>query len=134
MAIIDLRPELRLFLLESSDIFTAVGGARIFPHILPQGERRASLVYNLISEITDHHMQGASGLVTARYQLDAWAGLADDADALARLVKNRIDGYRGPMGAVQVQGVFADTAFTRYESNPNLYGVSRDFLIWYGER
>jgi len=130
----DLRPELRLFLLDDAAIFSAVGGARIHPVVMPQGEKRPSLVCNTITETTDHHTQGPSGLVMVRMQIDAYATLPNDADALARAVKDRLDGYRGPMGAIDVQGVFAETARTGYESEPKLYRVGRDYLVWYGER
>jgi len=134
MSLADLRPALRAYLLADAAISSVVGGVRVHPVILPQGETRASLVYNLVSEVNDHHTQGASGLVMARIQIDAWAGLADTADSLARLVKERIDGYRGLMGAVQIQGVFAETAFTSYEDDPKLFRVGRDYLIHFEER
>jgi len=130
----DLRPELRLFLLDDASVFSAVGGARIFPVVLAEGEKRPSLVYNTITETTDHHTQGPSGLVMVRMQLDAYAQLPDDADTLARAVKDHLDGYRGPMGAIAVQGAFAETARTDYQSEPKLYRVSRDYRIFYGER
>jgi len=130
----DLRPELRTFLLDDDAIFSAVGGARIFPVVLAEGEKRPSLVYNLVSDITDHHMQGPSGLIMARLQLDCWASLQDAAAALDRLVKDRLDGYRGPMGIIEVFGAFSETAWTGYEDAPKLHRSARDYLIHYGER
>jgi hypothetical protein len=134
MSLADIRPALRTFLLEDATIAAAVGGSRVFPTVMPQGVVASSLVYNVISEITDHHTQGASGLVMARMQLDAYATTPDDADTLARAVKERIDGYAGLMGSVTVQGVFADTARTDYQADAKLFRISRDYLIWYGER
>ena len=143
MSLADLRPALRAFLLADTALSTAVGGARIYPIVLPQAVTEPSLVYNTVSEVNDHHMQGASGLVMQRIQIDAWAREPDDADTIARLAKERLDGFRGTMGGygsppvgtpVNVQGVFAETAFTSYEDGSKLYRVSRDFLIWYAER
>jgi hypothetical protein len=132
--IADLRSELRDFLVADATVFALIGGQRIFPVVMPQGETRTSLVYTTISETTDHVTTGASGLVMQRIQIDAYATLPDDADTLARAVKDILDGYRGAMGAIDVQGVFADTARTDYQSEPKLYRVSRDYLVWYGER
>lgn len=139
--IISLVPALRAFLLADAAIASAVGNSRIFPVVLRQGVRSPSIVYNLVSEITDQHMQGASGLVFSRYQIDALAVLADDARELADLIKFRIDGFRGemmtnesPPTVVNVQGVFSDTARTDYTSEIDLHRVSRDYFFDYGER
>jgi hypothetical protein len=138
----DIRPALRAFLLANPTVTAAVGGERIFPVVMPQGERRTSLVINTISETTDHHTQGSSGMVMARCQLDVYAPNPDDADTLARAVKLRIDGFAGlmpygensPQDSVQVQGIFSETARTDYQAEPELVRVSRDFLIWYAEK
>jgi hypothetical protein len=133
MPLADIRPALREWLLTNSNI-AAVVGTRIYPVILGQGATDPSIVYNLISELNDHHMEGPSGLVMVRMQIDAYAQLHDDAAELANLVKEALDGYSGLMGTVQVQGVFADTARTDYQSDPNLHRVSRDYLIHFDER
>jgi hypothetical protein len=135
--IADLRPALRAFLLGDASIFDAVGGAlpvpRIFPVVLPQGVKDPSIVYTRISGQGDHHMQGASGLARPRYQIDAYARKAEDANALADLVKARLDGFRGAMGAVNVQGVFFETERDDYQAESELHRVSRDYFIWFEE-
>lgn len=136
----DIRGPLRGFLLEDSTIATLVG-TRIYPKVLPQGRRDTSLVYNRISMVGDHHMQGASGLVSVRMQLDAWAETADQAYELAAAVKYRIDGYRGPMSSVEsppqvvdVQGVFFQTARDDVDADRHLFRESWDYMLHYGER
>lgn len=132
--LVDIRPALRTFLLTNSDLAALVGGERIYPSVLLQGQRDPSIVFNLVTEITDHVTTGPSGLVMVRMQIDAYAVLPDDADTLARAVKLALDGYSGPMGTVEVQGVFADTARTDYQSEPDLHRTSRDYLIHLEER
>ena len=142
MSLAGIRPALRAYLLADPTIASAVGGTRVHPVVLPQGVKATSLVYNVISEITDHHTQGPSGLVMVRMQLDAYAQTTDAADALARAVKERIDGFAGvwtygassPSDAVEVQGVFADTARSDYQSDPELFRSSRDYRIFFSER
>jgi hypothetical protein len=142
MSIADVRPALRSFLLNDATVSAAVGGERIFPVVLPQGERGASIVYNRVSAVGDHHMQGASGLAMVRMQIDAWAELQDDADVLARAVKDVLDGYQGPMGdegsppgpAVAVQGAFFDNQRDEFQSDIQMYRASADYLIWFEER
>lgn len=134
MPLADIRPALRTFLLENSTIAAVVGGERVYPVVLPQGVTDPSIVYNLITETNDHHMQGASGLVMIRMQIDAYAQTHDAAAELALLIKEALDGYSGLMGSVTVQGVFADTARTDYQDDVKLHRVSRDYLIHYSER
>lgn len=136
----DIRAPLRAFLLADTALSQAVGSKRVYPIVLPQGERQASIVYTRISAQGDHHTEGASGLMQTRLQVDAWAPSADGAAALAGLVKARLDGYRGPMvapgpsgGTVDVQGVFFDSEREDYQPDIEMYRVSRDFLIWYEE-
>ncbi|MPZ58440.1 MAG: DUF3168 domain-containing protein [Rhizobiales bacterium] len=138
MSIADIRPALRTFLLADSAVAAAVGGTRIYPVVLPQGQVLPSVVFARISGLGDHHMQGASGLTRPRMQIDAWARTADEASTLADLVKFRLDGDRSPMGAgaaqVQVQGVFFDSERDDYDSESKLFRVSRDYFIWWEER
>jgi hypothetical protein len=138
----DIRGALRTFLLADAGISTAVNALRIYPGIIAQGQTLPSIVYNLVSEVTDQHMQGASGLVAMRLQIDAWALTSDLADSLARLVKDRMDGFRGewpygsnsPRDIIEVQGVFSQNARTDYDTTNKLHGVSRDYIIHFGER
>ena len=134
MPLNDIRPALRSFLLADSTLAIAVGGERIFPVVLPQGQREPSIVYNRISAIGDHTMQGTSGLARPRFQIDAWAATHNAADELARLIKEALDGYSGLMGTVTVQGAFFDTARDDYQADINMHRVSQDFLIYFNER
>jgi len=118
-----------------------VGGVRVHHLTLPQGQREPSIVYQRITGLGDHHMQGPSGLTRPRFQIDAWAKSTDDATRLADLVKGRIDGYRGPMTAptsppvtIHVQGVFFEHEREFYDGDLELYRISRDYLIWWEER
>ena len=138
MTIKDIRPALRAFLLADVSIL-AVVGPRVFPAVMPQGITAPSLVYNRVSGLGDHHMQGASGYVQARMQVAAWSQALDDAETLANLVKARLDGWRGTMatgsGAVRVMGVFyLQENPPNYDAARRLHGVGRDYMIHYAER
>ena len=90
----------------------------------------------------DHHMQGPSGLARPRIQIDCWAQTVDAADSLGRLVKERIDGYRGsmlwgensPEEAIVVQGIFFDSEREDFDAAVNLYRSSKDYFVWFEER
>jgi len=136
----DLRPGLFAFLAADaaiSAVVTVNGISRIFPIVLPQGTRLASIVYTRISGQGDYRMEGPSGYSRPRYQLAAWAPTADAAVSLANLVKEAIDGYSGPMGsganAIFVQGVFCADQRELYDDIVQMYGVQRDYFIPHGE-
>jgi hypothetical protein len=129
----DIRPALRTFVLADGLIASMVG-ARMYPIVLPQGVKEDSIVYNEVSSTGDHHNEGPSGLAQVRMQIGCWSLSADGAHALGLAVKARIDGYRGPMGSVDVQGVFFETWNDLYEDSTKMFGKSADYRIWYGER
>jgi hypothetical protein len=144
--VIDIRAALRERLLGDSTINTLVGGVRIYPGIVPQGINQAAasqpaLVQNLITEQTDYHMAGASGLVSMRVQIDAWAKTPDEAVDLANRAKDRLSGFSGtiswgdttPQSSVSIQGIFAENARDDYDDLAKMHRRGRDFIIWYGE-
>jgi hypothetical protein len=133
MSLKDIRLGLRAFLLANGPV-AALVVTRIYPVKLPQGVDGASLVLNEISGQGDHHNEGASGLVTARMQIGAWATTADGAHALFLTVKEAIDGYRGAMGGVDVQGVFIDSWRDVDDTVAKLCGKVADYKIVYAER
>ena len=142
MTLADLRMGLRAYLLADATISSTVGGIRIFPIKLQQGQTNPSIVYSRISGLGDHHSQGASGLSRPRMQIDCWAQDPDVADLLARLVKERIDGFQGSMlwganspdEAIVVQGIFFDSEREDYDDNVSMYRSSKDYLVWFEER
>jgi hypothetical protein len=141
MPIADFRPALRAYLIADAALSAMVGGERVFPVVLPQGVTAASIVYTRISGQGDHDMSGPSGLNRVRVQIDAWSQDADEADALARLIKARLDGFSGPISlggspeaSVTVQGAFFDTQRDDYDSEAEMHRVSQDFLCWVEER
>lgn len=148
MSLADIRVALRAYLLADSTIASLVdSGAsaavryRVFATKLPQGEIRASIVYNRISGLSGVTSSGREGLSRPRIQIDCWAPTADAASSLADLVKERIDGFKGavqwddnsPGNEITVQGVFFDSERDLYDDVVKLYGMSRDYLVWFQE-
>ena len=144
----DVRPALRAILLADADVYAAIdgdvsraqGGSRIFTGTLPQGETFPSVVQNLISEDSDYHMQGGSGLMQARIQIDCWALTQDAAVSLANLVYDGVSGYRGvitfgtPQQQIDVQAIFHDLGRDDYDPVAKLHARRRDYLIWFAGR
>lgn len=140
MTLADIRLGLRAFLLADTPILALVPD-RVFPIVMPPGVTATSIVYSRISGQGDHWMQGPSGLARPRYQIDCWSLTPGNASALANLVKERLDGYRGPMpyGSnspqefVTVLGVFFTDEREDFDPANKMYRVSRDYFIWHRE-
>lgn len=137
----DIRAATRTILLADSPVSVAVGAARIYPGILPQGITLPSIVQNLISEQIDYHMGGDDGLVSARVQIDSWALTQDAAVLLANLVFDALSGYSGtvvygsnsPQDTMVIRAVFHDQGRDDYDSTAKMFVRHRDYLFWYGE-
>lgn len=140
MTLADIRLGLRAFLLSDAAIAATVGD-RIYPNVLEQGIKHTSIVYSRISGLGDHWMQGPTGLNRPRYQIDCWSLAPGDASALADLVKEHLDGYRGPMpygtnspqDFITVQGVFFTDERDDFDTESQMFRMSRDYFIWFRE-
>jgi hypothetical protein len=141
----DLRACLRSILLADPAINAAVdsgnGIYRVYPVIVPQGEKRPSIVQNLIFEDAPYHMAGDSNFVGALTQLDCWAQSHDAAVNLAGLVFERLSGYKGLTlygtgNSLQmlIGGIFHDNGRDDYDAVAIMYVRRRDYRIWYEPR
>lgn len=126
-------------LLKDDSAVSSIVGTRVYPIILPQGETSPSVVYHIISEDTDYNMDGPSGLVQTRMQLDAVALTQTGAFDLADVVKNVLSGFSGsvsvgtssPPEEIVIRGVFHINGRDIYDSIAKLYLSQRDYMIWY---
>lgn len=136
--LVDVRPGLVNYLATSTDI-AAMVSTRIFPVVLGEGVRDDSIVYIRILENESYHFVGRTGLVGARFQIDAWSQSTSRANRLADLVKERLSGFSGvwfssdspASNFVTVQGVFMQTGFEERDADSLLYRFSRDYQIIY---
>lgn len=138
--ILDIRSALRTFLLADAAI-AAIVGQRVHPIRMPQGQKGTSIVYLRISGVGDHVMSGPTRIARPRFQIDCWAEAPGAADSLANLVKERLDGYQGawtygsdsPPTSIDILGVFFENEREGYDSDNEMYSVSRDYYVWYRE-
>lgn len=138
----DIRPALRSLLLSDATVFSLVGGLRIYPLRMPQGVRASSIVYNRVNENSDYAMDGDTGLETAWMQIDSWATSQDASVELANAAWDILTGFRGqvdfgaasPQDFVIIHGIFQFNGREDYDSDAELYRMSREYSIWYAGR
>lgn len=102
--------------LTSKTTVTDLVSTRIFGNALPQDTELPAIVTTLISAEHDHHLSSASGIVTARFQIDC---LADDylqAADVAEALRQVLQAYRGSMGDRTVKSTILDVERSFYHA------------------
>lgn len=134
-----IREALRAILLGDIAVSAAVGGTRIYPLQMPQGERDPSLVYQRVGGIAETTLDGPQTVRETRMQVAAWALDPDGAAALMTLAETRLNGFSGlvpvgddsPQQTVNIKGIFLDTEFDSYDAQATLYRDGRIFrVVW----
>jgi hypothetical protein len=80
-----------------------------------------------ISTIPVQHLDGSSGKINARYQIDCYAATYSGAWALARAVKGAMT------GATLFKARWLDDADFNYVEELECYRISSDFSVWFTE-
>jgi hypothetical protein len=127
----DIRVALRQLLLDDPTVNALVGGFRIHPIQLPQGQVDPSVVFLRVTEDEDYHLLGLSGLNNTRFQLDSWAQTTDQSHNLAAAVHDRLSGFTGIVSTVDLRGAFLALGRDDYDPIAKLFRTSRDYRIWY---
>lgn len=128
--------------LSTDAAITAIVGTRIFPFSPPQKDSSLSdfprVTYFRVSGERGHSLDGPWGLTTVRLQVDSWALRYEMARALADAVRLSLDGYRGSIADVNVQGVFIDseqdlTEPPQHAEEELVYRVTQDYRVMFEE-
>ncbi|TDX72601.1 uncharacterized protein DUF3168 [Neorhizobium sp. R1-B] len=100
----------------------------------PQKATRPFIVMNVIDGVPDYHLQGASGYVSSRVQMDVYADKYTDATGTARLVKALLSGYRGG----KIRGIFIESERSLPVADAgdvtNLFRTSIDITVHHTEK
>jgi len=113
----------------------ALVGTRINWVRAPQGSISPRIVLYRVSGVRDMHMQGPSGLVSSRVQVDCLGLTYDSAKCVARAVEERLSGFSGTR-AIRFDGCFLVNErddFSDSDTPDKLFRSSLDFTIWHKE-
>lgn len=133
-----------LYLLTSARPGGALGaliGLDLFPDELPQDPPYPSGTYTVVSAPRDYNLDGPSGCVPFRVQVDLYAATASGAQALRTAALADLSGFRGSVPVsppVRVFGAFADnegdSAVPELETaGPRVKRKRLDFIVWIKE-
>lgn len=112
--------------------------ARIYTPILEAKATYPAIQLQLISDVDDLHLRGTDNLPTDRIQVDTWAKTRDQAMMIGRLVRQRLNGFRGtwvgtgsPLPTTHVQLIRYVEGSERFEPeiNGGLCRHSADYKV-----
>lgn len=124
--------------LASIAAITGEVGTRIYPDAAPSSAKSPYVVVQKISADRDHHLTGASGMVTARFQITAWASNSVTRVTVIEAIRQNLDTYRGTMGGVVVRNVHIENETQGFmpaqgKDQQHDYYARADFIIWHLE-
>ena len=124
---------LRAHLLETASIHALVDD-RVSWASRPQASALPAVCLSKVDSLPDYTMQGPSGLVQSRVQVDCWADTYGGARGLARFVSVAISGIDTEINGYRLRGGFLQgdrDFFDQAAGGTDLFRVSLDFIIWH---
>lgn len=118
-----------------------IPGNRIYALRAPQNSPNPFVIYQRTSSERWRHVNGATGMVQAVFQIDSYADQYHDARSIAQQIEEAIDGFTGtvaygsatPQATIRIGGISCqnDLDLLDETDEPFLYRVSADYLITY---
>lgn len=108
---------------------------RVLPEFMRQGTGYPAITYALIGEQRQNTLGGPMGLITARIEIDCFAGQDyDQAKELAAAVLAALDGHTGSLGGFPVQYIYSEGGardLAEVDGDREERRVSIDFAVIY---
>lgn len=118
--------------------FIAIAEDRLYPLILPEmainSVLQPSASYQLITAVPDYTLDGPTGMVKARIQIDTWASTYAGSKALTEAIRLLLDGYAGVLpDGTAVQNIWRENVTDSFEPGSRLYRTLTDWRIIFAE-
>lgn len=121
------------YLLADSGV-AALASTRLYWVQAAQGVAKPYATLQRVSGLRDTPMDGPSGLIESRVQIDCYGLTYAAAKTLARAIETAISGAAFTQGSTYFQGCFLDAERDGYEAEASpdkLFRVSLDFIIFH---
>jgi hypothetical protein len=116
-----------------ADSIVAAITTRCYPSTLPQDPVYPLILYMRVTGPREHSLQGAVGMATPRFQVEAWAETYAAAKALAAAIRGALDNYRGTAASVRIGSCLIIGEWDTYEPEVNCHRIIMDFSIIHDE-
>ena len=121
-----------------TSILSGVAGGRRYWVRAPQSlSTRPYIVMHRVSGNRDYHLDGPSGYVQSRVQVDIYDKTYNGAKTVARAVRDAVSGFAGVLNGVQIQRIFIESERDLPADDvgeiTNLYRTTIDLMIHHDE-
>jgi hypothetical protein len=120
---------LRAFILGDAAVVQEIGN-RMHINEIPLESKRPALVFRRVSTALENHMAGPALLQRCWVTVGVRAERYEQAERIAELVRNRIEGYQGAAGAVTFQAVKWQNRISGWDSTLDTHAVDDDYAVW----
>lgn len=109
---------------------TALIGDRLEPLVVPQDKLRPAVAYERITTPAEYSHDGPSKPDYPTIQLTIEGRNYAEAKSVAKLIKNKLDGFQGMMGGLPVQACYINNLMDGYSAIQQTPVVRMDVEIW----
>src|SRR5215207_8759733 len=102
---------------------------RTYGFKLPPNTTLPAVTFFKVSGPRDQTQQGPSGLVAARIQVTSWGRDYTASKVLSNEVRLALDGYRGVLEDVRIDGIELINEMDDNEPEPNIFKTIMDFRV-----
>lgn len=127
-----LETELRTYTLAGTAVAASVG-TRMYARKLPQNPTLPAISFQRVDARRLHDMAGPDGLPRPRMQLTCWGKTPAEASDLAAVVRQRLDGYRGAWGAIDIGSCLCVGEKDLDDPETGRVAVAQDYMIQFTE-
>lgn len=106
---------------------------RTYGFKLPTDAQLPAITFMKVSAPRDQTQEGPSGLVSARIQVSSWGENYTASKVLSKDVRFALDGYKGALNGVRIDGVELLNEMDGNEAEPNIFQTIMDFRVKYAE-
>lgn len=110
-----------------------VNPMRWYPMTKPQGATLPLITYQRISTVRPPTLRRRSRLARPRIQLTLWAASYSGLETLARVLRESIDGFRGPVNSYTIQSIIFDDENDDRDAMTEEYRRFIDLFVWLPE-
>ena len=126
--------EAALFAVVTGDAgVAALIGTRLYPGHLPQNPTYEAMTYRRVNTGRPHAHDGPGDLAKARFQFSCFGATYSAARTLANTLRTAIDGYKGTVAGVRIDGILFIDEQDAYEDETGVYMLPIDFRVIHKE-
>ena len=119
-------------LLKSDPDISAVVGTRVRVNRIPKGSDYPNIVIRYVASEYINALNGTNATQMRRVQVDCWGNTPKEADELAQMVHNKLDGFRGVLSeASTILSCLPVGDVDLVEEETNEAHLAVDFNIWF---